>query len=43
VWIPDLFNGLALLLAVGSARYRRTARRAGAVRRTLRRRDPHAV
>jgi ribose transport system permease protein len=38
VWIPDLFNGLALLLAVGSARYRRTARRAGAVRRTLRRR-----
>jgi ribose transport system permease protein len=43
VWIPDLFNGLALLLAVGSARYRRTASRAGAVRRTLRRRDAAAT
>ena len=43
VWIPDLFNGLALLLAVGSARYRRTARRSGAVRRTLRRRAADAA
>lgn len=36
VWIPDLFNGAALLLSVGLARYQGTARRAGAVRRTLR-------
>lgn len=36
VWIPDLFNGAALLLAVGMARYQGTARRAGAVRRLLR-------
>lgn len=42
VWIPDLFNGLALLLAVGVARYRRTSRRSGAVRRTIRRRDAAA-
>jgi ribose transport system permease protein len=39
VWIPDLFNGVALLLAVGIARYRRTARRAGAIGRTIRRRE----
>jgi len=37
VWIPDLFNGVALLLAVGMARRQRIARRARAVRRTLRR------
>jgi ribose transport system permease protein len=36
VWIPDLFNGAALLLAVGLANYERTAGRAGAVRRLLR-------
>jgi ribose transport system permease protein len=36
VWIPDLFNGAALLLAVGMARYQGTSRRAGAVRRLLR-------
>jgi ribose transport system permease protein len=36
VWIPDLFNGVALLLAVGMARHRSTARRAAAVRRLLR-------
>lgn len=36
VWIPDLFNGAALLLAVGLAKYEATASRAGAVRRILR-------
>jgi ribose transport system permease protein len=36
IWIPDLFNGVALLLAVGLAKYQGTARRAGAVRRLLR-------
>lgn len=39
VWIPDLFNGVALLLAVGLSRFQRTASRASAVRRTLRRAD----
>lgn len=36
IWIPNLFNGVALLIAVGAAKHERTARRAGAVRRTLR-------
>ncbi|HET9103927.1 MAG TPA: ABC transporter permease [Solirubrobacteraceae bacterium] len=36
IWIPDLFNGIALLLAVGAAKYQGTARRAAAVRRVLR-------
>jgi ribose transport system permease protein len=36
IWIPDLFNGAALLLAVGLAKYEATAGRAGAVRRLLR-------
>ena len=36
IWIPDLFNGAALLLAVGLAKYEATASRAGAVRRLLR-------
>ena len=36
IWIPDLFNGAALLLAVGLAKYQRTAGRAGAVKRLLR-------
>lgn len=36
IWIPDLFNGAALLLAVGLARYEATTTRAGAVRRLLR-------
>jgi ribose transport system permease protein len=41
VWIPDLFNGLALLIAVGLARYERTAARANAIGRILRmRRSP---
>lgn len=36
IWIPDLFNGVALLLAVGMAKYQGTAARAGAVKRLLR-------
>jgi ribose transport system permease protein len=36
IWIPDLFNGVALLLAVGLAKYQGTARRAGAVKRLVR-------
>jgi ribose transport system permease protein len=36
IWIPDLFNGAALLLAVGLAKWEATASRAGAVRRFLR-------
>jgi ribose transport system permease protein len=47
VWIPDLFNGAALLLAVGMSKYQRTARRSAAVARILRRgearADPAAV
>jgi ribose transport system permease protein len=37
VWIPDLFNGAALLLAVAMSKYQRTARRSAAVARILRR------
>jgi ribose transport system permease protein len=37
IWIPDLFNGVALLLAVGLSKYQRTARRSAAVARILRR------
>jgi ribose transport system permease protein len=37
-WIPDLFNGIALLLAVGLTKYQGTARRAGAVKLLLKRR-----
>jgi ribose transport system permease protein len=37
VWIPDLFNGLALLIAVGMARFQGKTRRAQAIRRTVRR------
>lgn len=36
VWIPNLFNGVALLFAVGLAKYERSAARAGAVRRLMR-------
>lgn len=36
LWIPDLFNGVALLLAVGLANWERTASRSGAVRKLLR-------
>jgi ribose transport system permease protein len=35
-WIPDLFNGAALILAVGMARFQRSTGRAGAIRRSLR-------
>jgi ribose transport system permease protein len=41
IWIPDLFNGLALLIAVGLAAYRRPPiSRADAIRRLLRRSRP---
>ena len=43
VWIPDLFNGLALLVAVGLARYERTAERASAIGRVLRMRRSESV
>lgn len=36
IWIPDLFNGAALLVAVGLAKWETTSVRAGAVRRLLR-------
>ena len=36
IWIPDLFNGVAILLSVGLAKWETTATRAGAVRRLLR-------
>jgi ribose transport system permease protein len=38
-WIPDLFNGIALLVAVGLAKYQGSADRAAAVGRMLRRRS----
>jgi ribose transport system permease protein len=38
VWIPDLFNGLALLLAVGMAKYQgRSSGRMAAMRGSLHR------
>jgi ribose transport system permease protein len=40
VWIPDLFNGAALLVAVGMAKYQGTTGRTSAIRRVLRRREP---
>ena len=39
VWLPDLFNGAALLLAVGLARYERTSATAAAIGRLTRRRS----
>jgi ribose transport system permease protein len=42
VWIPDLFNGAALLIAVGMSKYQRTARRSAAVARILRRGEARA-
>jgi ribose transport system permease protein len=36
VWLPDLFNGAALLLAVALAQYERTTARAAAIRRLTR-------
>lgn len=39
-WIPELFNGAALIVAVGMARLQRSTARTSAIRRTLtRRRD----
>jgi ribose transport system permease protein len=35
VWIPDLFNGVALIIAVGLSKYQRTSRRASAIRRVI--------
>jgi ribose transport system permease protein len=35
VWIPDLFNGVALLVAVGLAKYQRAPGQLGAIRRML--------
>jgi ribose transport system permease protein len=37
-WINELFNGVALLLAVGLSRWERTSARAGAIRRVTSRR-----
>lgn len=42
VWLPDLFNGAALLLAVGLAQWERTTARAAAVARLTRRRSKPA-
>jgi ribose transport system permease protein len=39
VWIPDLFNGVALLLAVGLAKFQGRSGRSAAIRRMLERRD----
>jgi ribose transport system permease protein len=36
IWIPDLFNGVALLVAVGLAKYQSDAGRPSAVARLLR-------
>ncbi len=36
VWVPDLFNGAALLIAVGLAKQQSAAHRTGAIRRLLR-------
>jgi ribose transport system permease protein len=41
-WISDLFNGVALLAAVGLSRWEKTAKRASAIRRSLSRRKPTA-
>lgn len=43
VWLPQLFNGGALLLAVGLARYERTAARTAAIGRLIRRGSKTAV
>jgi ribose transport system permease protein len=37
VWLPDLFNGLALIAAIGFAQYQKApTTRTAAIRRTLR-------
>ena len=40
VWIPDLFNGVALLVAVGLAKYERASAQTSAIRRMVSRRPP---
>ncbi len=40
VWVPELFNGLALLIAVGMAKFETSAARSAAMRRLLRRGEP---
>jgi ribose transport system permease protein len=42
IWIPDLFNGAALLIAVGMAKYQGGPQQKAAIRRLLRRREPAA-
>jgi ribose transport system permease protein len=39
-WIPDLFNGVALLIAVGMAKYQRRSGRLSAIRRLMTRTRP---
>lgn len=41
-WIPDLFNGVALLVAVGLAKYQGTAGRGSAIRRLISRSEAPA-
>jgi ribose transport system permease protein len=42
-WIPDLFNGVALLIAVGLAKYQGNAARTSAIRRLISRRAESGV
>ena len=42
-WIPDLFNGVALLIAVGLAKYQGNAARMSAIRRLISRRAESGV
>lgn len=35
IWIPDLFNGVALIIAVGLSKWERTSRRASAIARVF--------
>jgi ribose transport system permease protein len=39
-WIPDLFNGVALLVAVGMSKSQLVGRRGSAIARLLRRGEP---
>jgi ribose transport system permease protein len=43
VWIPDLFNGVALLVAVGMARFQGSSRRTAAIRRLVMRGRPNST
>lgn len=42
-WIPDLFNGVALLIAVGLAKYQGATGRGSAIRRLISRRSAEAA